>query len=114
MGQTGVKSEDDEDDPWNGKVVLSLDGGGIRGYTSLLILKYLMVEIEKKETEYDAWTTSSSDSPYVESDDSSRSSYLPCHYFDYIGGTSTGGIIAIMLGRLRASVQTTLEIYEQA
>jgi len=26
---------------------------------------------------------------------------LPCQYFDLIGGTSTGGFIAIMLGRLR-------------
>jgi patatin-like phospholipase/acyl hydrolase len=26
---------------------------------------------------------------------------LPCQYFDLMGGTSTGGLIAIMLGRLR-------------
>jgi patatin-like phospholipase/acyl hydrolase len=26
---------------------------------------------------------------------------LPCEYFDLIGGTNTGGLIAIMLGRLR-------------
>ena len=113
MGQRMAESGEDEDDTWDGKLVLSLDGGGIRGYASLLILQQLMSEVVKKETECDAKTTSSSDSPYVEADDSSRSSYLPCHYFDYIGGTSTGGIIAILLGRLRASVQTTMEIYER-
>lgn len=30
--------------------------------------------------------------------------WLPCHYFDYIGGTGTGGIVAIMLGRLKMNV----------
>ena len=36
---------------------------------------------------------------------------LPCHYFDYIWGTSTGGLIAIMLGRLRMSVSQALAVY---
>ena len=31
--------------------------------------------------------------------------YLPCHYFDYMAGTSPGGLISIMLGRL--SIQWT-------
>lgn len=38
---------------------------------------------------------------------------LPCHYFDYMYGTSTGGLIATMLGRLRMSVPQCLEIYRQ-
>ena len=33
---------------------------------------------------------------------------LPCEYFDLIGGTSTGGIIAIMLGRLRMVMSFSL------
>lgn len=36
---------------------------------------------------------------------------LPCHYLDYIWGTSTGGLIAIMLGRLRMSVGQALAVY---
>jgi patatin-like phospholipase/acyl hydrolase len=29
----------------------------------------------------------------------------PCEYFDLIGGTSTGGLIALMLGRLTMEMQ---------
>jgi len=39
--------------------------------------------------------------------------YLPAHYFDYIGGTSTGGLISIMLGRLRMSVEDCMSEYEK-
>jgi hypothetical protein len=54
--------------------------------------------------------------------------FRPCHYFDYIAGTSTGGyvsllfnlsrvltsdrIIAIMLGRLQWTVEKTIESYQ--
>ncbi|KAL9137349.1 MAG: hypothetical protein Q9175_001449 [Cornicularia normoerica] len=38
--------------------------------------------------------------------------FLPAHYFDYIAGTSTGGLIAIMLGRLHMTVDECLEAYE--
>ena len=47
--------------------LLALDGGGIRGLSSLIILKQLMETINP-------------DSPPK-----------PCDYFDMIGGTSTGG-----------------------
>lgn len=60
--------------------ILSLDGGGVRGLSSLLILKRLMQEIQRK--------TKSDRLPH------------PSEYFDLIGGTSTGGLIALMLGRL--------------
>ncbi|KOS47673.1 hypothetical protein ACN38_g1342 [Penicillium nordicum] len=35
----------------------------------------------------------------------------PCEHFDLIGGTSTGGIIAIMLGRLGMTVDECLQAY---
>jgi patatin-like phospholipase/acyl hydrolase len=57
--------------------VLSLDGGGVRGLSSLLILREMMNEL----------------SPQAQAP-------KPCEYFDLIGGTSTGGLIAIMLGAL--------------
>ena len=60
--------------------VLTFDGGGVRGLSSLLILREIMETIERK--------TDADETP------------LPCEYFDLIGGTSTGGLIAIMLGRL--------------
>ena len=36
---------------------------------------------------------------------------LPCHYFDFMYGTSTGGLIATILGRLRMTVDEGLELY---
>ncbi|KAJ7109063.1 acyl transferase/acyl hydrolase/lysophospholipase, partial [Mycena crocata] len=41
-----------------------------------------------------------------------ETSPLPCDYFHLIAGTSTGGIIAIMLGRLRMSVEQAIECYD--
>jgi hypothetical protein len=38
---------------------------------------------------------------------------LPCHYFDYMYGTSTGGLISVMLARLRMTVPQCLEIYRK-
>jgi patatin-like phospholipase/acyl hydrolase len=71
--------------------ILSLDGGGVRGLSSLLILKDIMEEIRRKAGH--------------------ESTPLPCEYFDLIGGTSTGGLIAIMLGRLRMSVEECIAKY---
>ncbi|KAK7911821.1 FabD/lysophospholipase-like protein [Apiospora marii] len=38
--------------------------------------------------------------------------FWPCHYFDYIAGTSTGGLSAIMLGRLRMTVGQAISAYK--
>ena len=67
--------------------ILSLDGGGVRGISSLYILKHLMRQIARDHAE------NNPAHPEI--------SPLPCEYFDLICGTSTGGLIALMLGRLR-------------
>lgn len=71
--------------------LLSLDGGGIRGLSSILILKDLM--------------------RHVNQDRDPNSQLQPWQVFDLIGGTSTGGIIAIMLGCLRMTVNECEEAY---
>ncbi|KAH6683342.1 acyl transferase/acyl hydrolase/lysophospholipase [Halenospora varia] len=72
--------------------ILSLDGGGIKGLSSLIILKTIMDRVGAKMMP-----------PQID--------LKPCDYFDLIGGTSTGGIIAIMLGRLRMSVDDCIREY---
>ena len=74
------------------------DGGGIRGYSSLLILDALMTRVA-------VWEKTINDR------DVRAEELLPCHYFDYMWGTSTGGLIAIMLGRLRMSIAQALAVY---
>jgi len=61
--------------------ILSLDGGGFGDLSKLLILNYLMKRVQREEN--------LSTVPY------------PCDYFDLICGSSMGGFIALMLGRLR-------------
>lgn len=61
--------------------ILSIDGGGIRGLSSLIILENMMLLIRQE----------------LEANDTPK----PSDYFDLICGTSTGGLIAIMLGRLK-------------
>ncbi|KAH7119390.1 acyl transferase/acyl hydrolase/lysophospholipase [Dactylonectria estremocensis] len=73
--------------PENDIRLLALDGGGVRGLSSLMILQNLMSTIDP-------------DSPPK-----------PCDYFDMIGGTSTGGLIAIMLGRLRMTIDECITAY---
>ncbi|KAB5589239.1 Phospholipase A I [Ceratobasidium theobromae] len=70
--------------------ILSLDGGGVRGYSALLILDDFMARIQEIE---------------------GTEEILPADYFDLIIGTSTGGIMALMLGRLRMTVKECLEAY---
>src|SRR5579859_2891379 len=66
--------------------ILSLDGGGVRGISSLYILQELMNQMRR---------TKAATSPGVQVE-----TPRPCDVFDLICGTSTGGLIALMLGRL--------------
>jgi len=107
-------------DPWARKMVLGFDGGGLRGLSALIILTELMEKVQQYEEKLDRKIESSA-SPlpsegWIRREESGRyrpSSFLPCHYFDYIGGTSTGGLMAVMLGRLRLDTDTALDIYWQ-
>ncbi|KAL7626416.1 hypothetical protein AAE478_003188 [Parahypoxylon ruwenzoriense] len=67
--------------------LLALDGGGVRGLASLLILQRLMHLINPTQPP------------------------KPCDIFDMIVGTSTGGLIAIMLGRLRMDLSSCIKAY---
>ncbi|KAE8357465.1 phospholipase [Aspergillus caelatus] len=75
------------------KNILSLDGGGVRGLSTLLILQKIMDRLNSDRRR------------------SGRNEVKPCDVFDLIGGTSTGGLIAIMLGRLKMNIQDCLEVY---
>jgi patatin-like phospholipase/acyl hydrolase len=68
--------------------ILALDGGGVRGLSSLLVIQKLMHEVQRIMIGTGQGTAN-------------RAAPLPCEFFDLICGTSTGGLIAIMLGRLR-------------
>ncbi|KAG0286190.1 hypothetical protein BGZ98_005175 [Dissophora globulifera] len=82
----------------NGARLLSLDGGGVRGIVSLIILdeimKRILVQME----------LSGMPRPI----DYPR----PADYFELAAGTSTGGIIAIMLFRLHMTTKQAIEQYE--
>ncbi|KAL4892783.1 acyl transferase/acyl hydrolase/lysophospholipase [Aspergillus ambiguus] len=65
--------------------ILSLDGGGVRGISTLYILKEILESLT--------------------GDPSPR----PCDYFDMIGGTGSGGLIAILLGRLKMDIDECID-----
>ena len=75
--------------------ILSLDGGGIRGIITCVILKYIEEQLQKL------------DNPTAKIG----------NYFDLIAGTSTGGILASILlfpdndNKAKYSVETALDLY---
>jgi patatin-like phospholipase/acyl hydrolase len=65
----------------------------MKGYTALLILKRILRTVQMEG--------------------SLAKEPLPCEVFDMICGTSTGGLIAVMLGRLKMSIDECLQTYEE-
>ncbi|MCJ1424450.1 hypothetical protein MMC29_002338 [Sticta canariensis] len=154
--EDSLSSEESTDPAWKSYNLLSLDGGGIRGYWSLLVLEKLMefIAIEEEQIadkeeeeegeeeikeEQDGKKVHHSFWPQPLPDNVSQvppnwdvqrrlaeannaearrravpaaQRYLPCHYFDYICGSSTGALIAIMLGRFRMTVPDCKLEYE--
>ncbi|CAE6370329.1 unnamed protein product [Rhizoctonia solani] len=70
--------------------ILCIDGGGVRGLSSLIILQEIMRRIEAAQ---------------------GRDNVHPYEHFDVIAGTGTGGISACMLGRLRMPIDKAIEKY---
>ena len=110
MAQTLTTRTNGEPNPLDstGLCLLSLDGGGVRGLSTLYILKQLMEDVNEEREKIQL--------PQVK----------PCELFDLIGGTSTGGyvmhtqdknlltkyrLIAIMLGRLKMDVDECITAY---
>ncbi|KAG5736026.1 Nephrocystin-3 [Termitomyces sp. T112] len=71
--------------------LLALDDGGIRGLSELVIIEEILYRLKHLEH--------------------AASMPKPCDYFDIIGGVGTGGIIALMLGRLRMPIDLAIEKY---
>lgn len=71
--------------------LLSLDGGGIRGISSLVILDAIMKKIN----------------------DGRNQRILPHEYFHLAGGTSTGGLAALLLFRLKMNTKQAIEVYNE-
>ncbi|PNH37639.1 hypothetical protein VD0004_g9150 [Verticillium dahliae] len=94
MDSVGVRRKDTTKGP--PLRILSLDGGGVRGYSMLIIVQELM---HRTYVEIEGHAPRRNQIP------------KPCDHFDLIVGTGTGGLIALMLGRLRLDLETCKELY---
>ncbi|KAG6859495.1 hypothetical protein C0995_007903, partial [Termitomyces sp. Mi166 len=71
--------------------LLAFDDGGVCGLSGLFILQEIMFQLKHLEN--------------------TESIPKPCDYFDIIGGVGTGGVIALMLGRLHMPIDMAIEKY---
>ncbi|KAG6284494.1 hypothetical protein E4U46_007032 [Claviceps purpurea] len=94
MDSLGVRRKDTTKGP--PLRILSLDGGGVRGYSMLIIVQELM---HRTFVEAEGRAPRRHEIP------------KPCDHFDLIVGTGTGGLIALMLGRMRLDLETCKELY---
>lgn len=90
---TEPRSVPEAADPATIRKILCLDGGGVRGLSEIMILKFLMQRLGKQR----GFPPNKNLEPWQE--------------FDMICGTSTGGLLAIMLGRLKMSLKDCEEAY---
>ncbi|PTB78445.1 FabD/lysophospholipase-like protein [Trichoderma longibrachiatum ATCC 18648] len=77
----------------NGVRLLALDGGGVRGVASLIILKEIMARVQARK--------------------GLKDECRPADFFELAAGTSTGGIIGIMLFRLRMTASQAIDEYDE-
>ena len=80
---------------------LSIDGGGVRTYSSILILQQLMVEIASVESNMARKKAEFPPKPLaapghrvpIASSPAASLNVRPCQYFDYIAGAFIGGYV---------------------
>ncbi|PVF94463.1 TPR-like protein [Serendipita vermifera] len=78
----------------NGLRIVSFDGSGIRGISQLEVFRNIMHRIQRDT--------------YPEDPDKI---VLPCEYFDLMGGSDTGGLIALLFTKCRMSVDEVIDAF---
>ncbi|KAK1849721.1 patatin-like phospholipase [Colletotrichum chrysophilum] len=77
----------------NGARLLALDGGGVRGIMSLVVLQNIMKRIQVRR--------------------GLKEEPRPVDYFELAAGTSTGGIIGLLLFRFRMTATEAIKTYDE-